>query len=362
MKFEKIVQVDYALTQYDAASQQVIELHKIFCELGYSAQIVTPKLDERLKKDCQKENIVIDILQDKKKFIAENKNSLIIYHMRTGRIFNYFLANYPKKIVLYYHNITPAKFYFGNTWKSWLACTLARWQLKQLVQNSFFAWSASEYSANELKKLGMKFSNVMPIVLNPQEYTLTGEKKIYDGRKILMVGRGVPHKRQNEAIEMIAYYLEKISPKIQLWLAGTMKPNFEKFCKNLVHQKKLEDHVEFCGRVSQEELCRLYRSCDLVLSLSEHEGFCVPMIEAMFFDKPILAFNGGAVGEIVGNAGVVLNEKNPKIIAENIEKILTNKTILNNLRIERMKRLKELSRETIREKIKQDLEFLQTEF
>lgn len=346
----KLIQVAHALHPTDAASRQLLSMDMILKGLGYDAAIYAHKRDERLA--------------DRAKLLGEFSSApedIVIYHMTTGTSFNRWVWNYPSKIVLFYHNITPARFFFGNAWGSWLKCLRGRHDLKRVARNTFFAWGASEYSRRELESVGIARTSVLPIVVEPETYTLYGEDesvlKYRDGRvNLLVVGRGVPHKKQDEAIEATAWYREHISPDIRLVLIGNIKPSYEKKLHALVKKLRMDEHVLFAGHVSDETLCTWYRIADGLLCLSEHEGFCVPLVEAMIFGLPIFAKPAAAVPETLGSAGVLLSDATPRGVAEKIHDTLSDELAMARLKRGRTERLAMFSSENVRAKLATDME------
>ena len=137
----KFVQIAHAITKDDAASRQLLNMDSMLKELGYETAMFAHKVDSRLA----------DQVKSMEDFSAAAED-IIIYHMTTGTSFNKWVYNYPHKIVLFYHNITPAKFFFGNAWGSWWKCIKGRRELRKIAANSFFAWGASEYSRKELNR------------------------------------------------------------------------------------------------------------------------------------------------------------------------------------------------------------------
>ncbi|WP_027396830.1 glycosyltransferase family 4 protein [Anaerovibrio lipolyticus] len=347
----KIIQIAHALTKDDAASRQLINMDSMFRELGYDTAMYAHKVDSQLG----------DAVQTMEVFQAE-KEDIVIYHMTTGTSFNDWVAKYPQKIVMYYHNITPAKFFFGNAWGSWWKCIKGRRQLKKIVKNTFFSWAASEYSRKELEELGLKHTKELSIAVEPEKYTHYEpiqemlDKYNDDVTTLLMVGRGVPHKKLDEAIAAIAWYKENISEKIRLVLAGNIKPSYGKKLHKMVQQLKVDENVIFTGKISNEELCTWFRITAGVLSLSEHEGFCVPLVEGMIFEKPVFAYACSAVPETLGNAGVLIQDKSPKNIATIIHDVLEDENKLAELFKGRKQRLEELSCKKLLEQLKQDME------
>ena len=134
-----------------------------------------------------------------------------------------------------------------------------------------------------------------------------------------------------------------------------MEAAFDKRLHALVKELQLQEHVVFTGQVSQEELCTYYRLADAVLSLSEHEGFCVPIVEGMIFDKPVFAYACPAVPETMGKAGILLTDKTPAVAAQLIHHTLEDTAVLQQLALERKKRLAELSYDRLYHQVEADL-------
>ena len=355
----RIIQIAHALTLYDGASKFVMKLDVMFNKLGYKTAIFAHKLDEKIAR--QKAESGLGAVPKAMGDFDGGPEDIVIYHMTTGTSFNKWVAKYPHKIVLYYHNITPAKYFFGNAWGSFFKCIRGRRQLDSIVKNSFFAWGASEYSCQELRALGMEHVKELPPIVEPEKFL--GRKpipeiteKYNDGRiNILFVGRGVPHKKQDEAIEAIRWYREHIGRDIRLILVGNAKKSFGEKLHKMVEKYNLQDDVVFTGGVTDDELCSWYQVSTALLCLSEHEGFCVPLVEAMLFDKPVIAYATSAVPETVGEAGVLITDKSPENIARTIENTLKDEELLTHMAQGRKKRLRELSYDTIFAQVAQDI-------
>lgn len=346
----KLIQVAHAMTKHDGASKFVLEMDKIFKQLGYESEIYAHKIDERIEYPIKPMSAFDGGPED-----------ILIYQMTTGTSFNRWVYNYPHKIVLYYHNITPAKYFFGNAWGSFFKCLAGRRDLKKIVKNTFFAWGASEYSCEELRALGLQHARPLAAIVEPERYLSCAPlpllaKRYQDGwRNLLVVGRGVPHKKQDEAIRVLKYYHDHISDKVRLIIVGNIKKSFAKKLHALTAELKMQPHVVFTGMVSHEELCTYYRLADAVLCLSEHEGFCVPLVEGMIFEKPVFAYACAAVPETLGKAGVLLENKSPAAVAQAIQRTLSDAAVLQQLAVERKKRLAELSYDRIYHQVEADL-------
>ncbi len=346
----RFIQIAHALTLHDGASKFVQKLDVMLQKLGYETAIFAHKLDPRITSDH------IRTMDD----FDGTAEDIVIYHMTTGTSFNRWIANYPHKVVLYYHNITPAKFFFGNAWGSWWKCLLGRRQLRSIVKNTFFAWGASEYSCKELRALGLAEAKPLAAIVEPEPFLrrpLVDNlwQNYHDGwLNLLFVGRGVPHKKQDEAIEVLRWYKEHIDARVRLILVGNMKPSFGKKLHRMVEQYHLAQNVVFAGGVSNDELCTYYRVADALLCLSEHEGFCVPLVEAMIFDKTVFAYAAAAVPETVDDAGILLTDKTPEHVAKLIRDTLQDKERLAQLATARKQRLQALSYESIFAQVRED--------
>ena len=346
----RVLQVAHAMTKDDGASRHMLNMDRIFRELGYETAMFSHKIDARIEAP----------IQPMDRFNGTSED-IVIYQMTSGTSFNKWVYQYPQKVVLYYHNITPAKYFWGNAWGSWYKCLKGRRDLKRIAANSFFGWGASEYSRQELAALGMKHTGVMPAVVEPakyQQYAMVPElyERYHDGCvNILVVGRGVPHKKQDEAIEMVDYYRQHISDRVRLVIIGNMKPSFAKKLQAMVRERQLEKQVIFTGQISNEELCTWYRAADAVLCLSEHEGFCVPLVEGMIFGKPVFAYACAAVPETLGKAGILLPDKEPGRVAQTIHDTLADEELLARLAIARQERLRELSYSEILKQVAIDM-------
>lgn len=351
----RFLQVAHALTQHDGASDFVRHLDAVLRELGYETAMFAHKIDPHLAGTPG--------LRPMTAFDG-TADDIVIYHMTTGTSFNRWVARYPHRIVLYYHNITPARYFFGNAWGSWWKCIQGRRQLRAIAKNTFFAWGASEYSCNELRELGVPEAKRLPIIVEPARMRAHHRvdalwQRYHDGRRnILVVGRGVPHKKQDEAIAAIRWYRDHIDASVRLILVGTMKPSFQKKLEAMIARDHLEDTVLLTGGVSDDELTTWYELADALLSLSEHEGFCIPLIEAMAFDKPVFAYAAAAVPETVGDAGILLTDKTPAHVAAVLHDTLADPARLAALHEARQRHLASLSYERVRAQVADDAEHI----
>ena len=144
-----------------------------------------------------------------------------------------------------------------------------------------------------------------------------------DGRtNVLFVGRIIPNKRIDDLIRSFAVFQKWVRPRSRLLLVGDHR-GFERYLdrlQELVRELRL-DEVVFTGQVDDDELYAYYRLADVFLCLSEHEGFGVPLQEAMHFGLPVIAYDAGAVRETLRGGGLLLQDKRPEVVADLLDRL-----------------------------------------
>lgn len=284
--------------------------------------------------------------------------NILLYHPNDGRtpIIPYLLS-VPDRKVLYYHNITPEEYF--APWDKTLQeiCKLARISLFAIRSSFEGAICDSQYNASELATLGYPHLHVVPIpFLSDRLLEETPDagvsRRLRDGKtNILFAGRIAPNKCQHELIEAFAYYREHINPDSRLVIVGTLTEG-DRYCKYVldrISELGLENDVVLTGHVTFPELVAYYRTANVFLCLSEHEGFCVPLVESMAMDVPVIAYESSAVGETLGGAGVLLASKDRSEIAEAIESIRQDPATRDAQLARQRARLAELSPACARE-------------
>jgi len=221
-----------------------------------------------------------------------------------------------ERSAIHYHNITPAELLWEDAPAVAAACEQGRAELALLAGRVRAAAADSCFNADELMSLGYPSADVIGVMR--RELPVAPRRSRADGRlRLLFVGRGVPNKAQHHLIAALAA-LRQTGSDASLTLVGTwegMEP-YEDRCRRLTAALRLEDHIDYAGSVDDASLARAYAESDCFVCLSDHEGYCVPLIEAMAADLPIVAFAAGAVPETVGAAALVIDDKHPSIVAE----------------------------------------------
>jgi glycosyltransferase involved in cell wall biosynthesis len=227
--------------------------------------------------------------------------------------------------VLQYHNITPAAFFAPYDAGLFRLAALGRQELRSLVGHVDLALGDSEFNRAELEQLGFAPTGVMPIAVDTERITAAPrrpalDKILGDGLiNILFVGRIVPNKRIEDHIRLAEMYKRYVDNYYRFIFVGRYDglPRYYAQVQALISEfQMLPDRFWFTGPVPDEDLAAFYRWADVYVSLSEHEGFCVPLVEAMAAEVPVLAYAAGAVPETLGGAGMLFEPKDLEAAAE----------------------------------------------
>lgn len=317
-----IYQLVSSLSYGDAIGNDVLAIDQYLREKGYETKILAFIIDDRVSRYAE-------YFQPKMIF----KHDIVIYHKACGEPlteqFNMLLC---KKIMLY-HNITPSEFFKPYD-------RLQAWRLKQgrqqvidMIPYLDYAWADSLYNLQELLVAGMPSEKtaVLPIMIDFKQYQDTANvdllKKLYrrKGTKLLFIGRIAPNKCQEDIVKVFYYYKNLIDSQAQLYLVGSYRGTEKYYAKlqGFIAELKLKD-VYFTGHVSFQELLAYYQACDVFVCMSEHEGFCVPLVECMYFDLPIVAYNSSAIPETLDGSGVLIQKKDYGQFCESIKRLQTD--------------------------------------
>jgi glycosyltransferase involved in cell wall biosynthesis len=172
-----------------------------------------------------------------------------------------------------------------------------------------------------------------------------------DRKNIVFVGRIIPSKRIEDLLRAFAVLQRHVERRSRLLIVGDYRGHERYYTRLLELRAKLKlRDVVFTGRVEDDDLRAYYRIADVFLCLSEHEGYCVPLLEAMHFGVPVVAFDAGAVRETLAGGGVVLTERSPEVAAEAVGLLLQDvraRASVLRRQHESMARFRELSFETL---------------
>jgi L-malate glycosyltransferase len=263
--------------------------------------------------------------------------------------------------VLQYHNITPAAFFAPYDAQLFRLAALGRQELRSLAGRVDLALGDSEFNRQELDELGFVRTGVMPIAVNMERLTTAPrrpalEKILGDGlMNFLFVGRIVPNKRIEDHIRLAEMYKRYIDSYYRFIFVGRYDglPRYYSMIRALIVQyRMLPERFVFTGAVPDDDLAAYYRWADAYISLSEHEGFCVPLVEAMATDVPVLAFAAGAVPETLGGAGVLFSPKDFEFAAEMLGTLVYDRPVRDRIISGQRRRVRDFAPDRIEQQLK----------
>jgi glycosyltransferase involved in cell wall biosynthesis len=227
--------------------------------------------------------------------------------------------------VLQYHNVTPASYFAPYEPSLFRLASLGRDELATLAGRVDLALGDSEYNRRELEALGFGRTGVFPIAVDTSRITQPAERPALDALlddglvNFLFVGRIAPNKKIEDIIRLAEFYKRYVDAYYRFIFVGRFDvvPRYYSMIRALMTELRfLNDRFLFTGPVSDEELAVYYRHAAVYVSMSEHEGFCVPLVEAMAADVPVLAYAAAAVPDTLGGAGVQFAPKDIEYTAE----------------------------------------------
>ena len=256
---------------------------------------------------------------------ASRRGDVTIFHYALPSPMSAAFAALPHGRVLQYHNVTPARFFAPYSPALFRLASIAREELAGLAAATELALGDSEYNRQELEDLGFGNTGVLPIAVNTKRLTDAPpqpvlEEILDDGLvNFLFVGRIAPNKKIEDHIRLAEQYKRYVDAYYRFIFVGRFDvvPQYYAAIRALLSEyQMLEDRFIFTGPVPDAELAAYYRASSVYISLSEHEGFCVPLVEAMAMDVPVLAYSAAAVPDTLGGAGVQFAEKDLEYVAE----------------------------------------------
>jgi len=320
----RVHQLLAALSYGDAIGNESLAIQAHLRRAGFESDIFAEKVHPRMAHLARPLSEYEEV---------SGPETICLFHFSIGSAAGRLIHAAPDRLVVIYHNITPAHFFLGFHPHLAGLCHHGRRELSVFAERAELGLGDSEYNRQELQDAGFSRTAVLPIVLDFEAYRCPPSpvvRRLYgDGRtNLLFVGRIIPNKRIDDLIRVFALYQRYVDPRSRLLLVGDHRGHEHYYDRLLEMVRDLRlDEVVFTGHVDDDELVAYYQASDLFLCLSDHEGFCVPLQEAMHFGLPVVAYDAGAVRETLHGGGVLLGEKPPLVVAELIRAILTQPTL-----------------------------------
>ncbi len=319
----KIHQVLATLGYGDAIGHEALGIQRALRNANFESDIFVETADPRVESLTRDFRDLLDV---------NDPETILIHHFSIGSKASRVAFALQKRMILVYHNITPPEYFLDVHPLLVRQCYRGRRELSAYVNRCTLALGDSEYNRLELDSLGFKNTGVLPVVsdfthLEVESNPFVAKCFDDDWTNILFVGRIIPNKRIDDLIHCFNAY-KRINPQSRLLIVGSYA-GFEYYLATLhylVATTGVSD-VHFIGQVSNEELTSYYDIGDLYFCASEHEGFCVPLVEAFFKRLPVLAYASTAVPATMDGGGILYDTKDPMSVASLMENILTNTSL-----------------------------------
>lgn len=350
-----------ALLPGDATGQHTLEIRRVVQEMGLDSDIYAEAVHSALDGEARH-------FTDYPRRRAEG--DVLLYQMAAASVLADFLFTRPEPLAVDYHNVTPPEFFKAWDPRTASAQVWSRAQVARLATRSALGIGDSAFNEAELVQMGYGATTVVPILVDLGVFEAEidelrlgrlRERKKGGGADWLFVGRLVPNKAQHDLVKAFSAYRRLYDGSARLHLVGrTSVRRYGEALRRFVADLGLEGAVEFAEGVTQGELSAHYQAADVLVSCSEHEGFCVPLLEAMHHGLPVVAYAAAAVPETMGQAGILLADKSPLVVAAAVHRVLGDPGLRERLAAEGRRRLVDFSLDRSRGRMRAALETLVT--
>ena len=284
-------------------------------------------------------------------------DTLLIYHVAQASTCADFLASRQEPLALIFHNFTPPELLIRWDPDAAFEILNAKDQLTELVGKSLFAICDSEFNSRVLDGFGKVKSFVIPLPLREIERSDSSPE---EPPIVLFVGRIAPNKGIHDLVACMAVLRENL-PDVRLRVVGTSTSDaYDAVLEKLTTSLDLTGVVTLTGWVNSDELEREYQRASVFCTLSDHEGFGVPILEAMAYGIPVVAYDNSAIGDTVGDSGLLLNSKEPTVVASALDRVLSDKSLSDRLCRSGRQRSKLFSGERVAEALDRALSWSST--
>ena len=320
----RIDQVLATLGYGDAIGHEVLGIQRVLRAAGYESEIFVETADYRLEPLTLDYRQLIDF---------SHPDNLLLHHFSLGSKASRTAFALPDRMALIYHNITPPEYFVGVHRTLARQCFRGRRELRAYAARCDMALGDSEFNRQDLEALGFPRTGVLPVVPDFSHLDLPPNSMVArqfddDWTNVLFVGRVIANKKIEDLVRFFHAYHTFFNPRSRLLIVGAQS-GFERYLASIDELSATlgASHVHFTGHVPDEELVAFYDVADLFLCASEHEGFCVPIVEAFYKQVPVLAYAATAVPSTMDGAGVLFDDKDPMHVAALMDAIVSNASL-----------------------------------
>ena len=324
MRPTRIDQVLTSLAGRDAIGYHTLQLRQLLRGMGFRSDIFFANATPDVKGEGS----------ELSRLGAADPDRWLVYQLSIGSSAGDVVLGRPETVIVNYHNITPADLL--SPWMPEVADEVSwgRRQLNQFAKRSHGAIAVSHFNETELLQCGYHRTSMAPPLIDLGAFATRADRhrrarlealRRQGGTQLLFVGKVAPHKAQHELIAMLALYRRLYDEHAVLHIVGgIMSEDYRKALVTYAGELGLRQAVEITGSVSHQEITAYYQSTDVFVCASRHEGFCVPLVEAMHHGLPVVAMDAGAVAETLSGAGLVGAERDALWMATAVHRVRTD--------------------------------------
>jgi glycosyltransferase involved in cell wall biosynthesis len=314
-----------SLVPHDAVSTHALHARDVIRGMGLESEIFVKEAWGGLEAEARPYREFGDSR-------AGGGGTWLLYQAATGSPVGEFVAERPEPKIVDYHNVTPPE-----VWRPWEVHVMVELmdglrQVEALAPLARLGIGDSAFNAADLEGLGYGATAVAPVMFDAEgtaadEATAARlhDRKQGGGADFLFVGRLAPNKAQHDLVKALAAYRRLYDDRARLHLVGTSSSwAYLRALRAFVEELGLEDAVSMPGSVDDAAKAAYYELADAFVSLSEHEGFGIPLVEAMRRGTPVVALRAAAVPETLGGAGILLDGKDPAVVAAALHRAVTD--------------------------------------
>ncbi len=325
-----VIQIVELLNYGDGVGNTVFFIKRVLNSHSIPNSILTTRCDPRITDETV--SVSNDILG-----MSFRADDIVLFHFAIGSAINVIAESIPCRKILVFHNVTSPALLREWDYAAYMSCTSGYEDIRFSVGKYQHAIALSQFSKQTLVDAGWKPDDISIFPL----HELSRSGGLYDEEKasslkdgnvnILFTGRIAPNKKIEDLIKIFWFYNLNFNEKSRLLLVGSIGlSSYKNALDSYICENSIKN-VLFTGHISDSERNAYYEAADIFLCMSEHEGFCIPLLEAFQWKLPVVAYNASAVPDTMGNAGVLVNTKEPAAICRVIEELLKNKSYRQNI-------------------------------
>ncbi len=345
----RIAQAMNALDRADAVSQHLLELDRMFRELGHDTEIYSEYCDESLREHRR------PITE-----LPASDADVLLFHWAGHTALFGLVSRFRGRRGVVYHNVTPARF-FRDVPQTFEFCEKGRRQVSRFPEVFDLGLTVSRYNERELHEAGLSATRVVPLPWEASGLADASPAPLPDGgADVVMVGRVSPHKGVLAAVEAFPELERKLGRQARLDIVGRTDGHapYRQQLDTAIDRLGANGRVRILGEVAVPELRARLETAGALLVLSEHEGFCVPIVEAQALGVPVVAHDAGAVAETLGDGGLLLSDRAPETVAGALVRVLPGGPDRERVLAAQRERRERFSRPRIRQDLEAALDWI----